>query len=171
SLSSLRLLLRRLPGCTLFPYTTLFRSVVKAAGGVNGMAASFGNGVPGSLMREVSVGFDCTRASAILSSLQTNYSFITVLYTKCSSACWAAAALRSCAPVPRSASSSLPAMRKGAMTRRLDLTMLLLLTFSTGMVDAIGYLGFDKVFTGNMTGNVVILGMGLAGADGVPVLR
>lgn len=62
-------------------------------------------------------------------------------------------------------------MRKGAMTRRLDLAMLLLLTFSTGMVDAIGYLGFDKVFTGNMTGNVVILGMGLAGADGVPVLR
>ena len=57
------------------------------------------------------------------------------------------------------------------MTRRLDLAMLLLLTFSTGMVDAIGYLGFDKVFTGNMTGNVVILGMGLAGADGVPVLR
>src|SRR5699024_11738074 len=56
--------------------------VVKAAGGVNGMAASFGNGVSGSLMREVSVGFDCTRASAILSSLQTNYSFITVLYTK-----------------------------------------------------------------------------------------
>src|SRR5699024_1866725 len=81
------------------------------------------------------------------------------------------AALRSCVPVPRSASSSLPAMRKDAMTRRLDLAMLLLLTFSTGMVDAIGYLGFDKVFTGNMTGNVVILGMGLAGADGVPVLR
>ena len=57
------------------------------------------------------------------------------------------------------------------MTRRLDLAMLLVLTFSTGMVDAIGYLGFDKVFTGNMTGNVVILGMGLAGAEGVPVLR
>jgi uncharacterized membrane protein YoaK (UPF0700 family) len=57
------------------------------------------------------------------------------------------------------------------MTRRLDLAMLLLLTFSTGMVDAIGYLGFDKVFTGNMTGNVVILGMGLTGAEGIPVLR
>lgn len=57
------------------------------------------------------------------------------------------------------------------MTRRLDLAMLLVLTFSTGMVDAIGYLGFDKVFTGNMTGNVVILGMGLAGAEDTPVLR
>ena len=57
------------------------------------------------------------------------------------------------------------------MTRRLDLAMLLVLTFSTGMVDAIGYLGFDKVFTGKMTGNVVILGMGLAGAEDTPVLR
>ncbi|WP_309133071.1 YoaK family protein [Brevibacterium sp.] len=57
------------------------------------------------------------------------------------------------------------------MDRRFDLAMLLVLTFSTGMVDAIGYLGFDKVFTGNMTGNVVILGMGLAGAEDVPVLR
>lgn len=45
---------------------------------------------------------------------------------------------------------------------------MLVLTFSTGMVDAIGYLGFDKVFTGNMTGNVVILGMGLAGAEDTP---
>ena len=57
------------------------------------------------------------------------------------------------------------------MNRKLDLAMLLILTFSTGMVDAIGYLGFDKVFTGNMTGNVVVLGMGLGGADNVPVLR
>lgn len=57
------------------------------------------------------------------------------------------------------------------MTRRLDLAMLLVLTFSTGMVDAIGYLGFDQVFTANMTGNVVILGMGLAGSEGLPVLR
>src|SRR5699024_1530375 len=30
---------------------------------------------------------------------------------------------------------------------------------------------FHKVFRGNMTGNVVILGMGLAGAEDVPVLR
>src|SRR5699024_7792672 len=60
------------------------------------------------------------------------------------------AALRSRVPVPRSASSSLPAMRKGAMTRRLELAMLLLLTFSTGMVDAIGYLGFVTVFLGNI---------------------
>lgn len=53
---------------------------------------------------------------------------------------------------------------------RFHLTLMLALTFSTGVVDAIGYLGLDRVFTGNMTGNVVILGMGLAGADGLPVV-
>lgn len=58
-----------------------------------------------------------------------------------------------------------------AMTRRRqDLTLLLMLalTFSTGIVDAVGYLGLDKVFAGNMTGNVVVLGMALAGADKLP---
>ncbi|TRW81743.1 DUF1275 domain-containing protein [Mycolicibacterium sp. 018/SC-01/001] len=44
------------------------------------------------------------------------------------------------------------------------------LTFVTGVVDAVGYLGLDRVFTGNMTGNIVILGMGVTGADGLPVL-
>ena len=43
------------------------------------------------------------------------------------------------------------------------------LTFVTGLLDAVGYLGLDRVFTGNMTGNVVILGMGLAGEDSLPV--
>ena len=47
---------------------------------------------------------------------------------------------------------------------------MLALTFSTGVIDAVGYLGLDKVFTGNMTGNVVILGMALAGADGLPII-
>lgn len=50
------------------------------------------------------------------------------------------------------------------------LGLMLALTFSTGIIDAVGYLGLDRVFTGNMTGNVVILGMGLAGADDLPVL-
>lgn len=48
--------------------------------------------------------------------------------------------------------------------------LLLVLTFSTGVADAVGYLGLDRVFTGNMTGNVVILGMGAAGADDLPVV-
>lgn len=53
---------------------------------------------------------------------------------------------------------------------RLHLALMLALTFSTGVIDAVGYLGLDRVFTGNMTGNVVILGMALTGADGLPVL-
>ncbi|TGD86897.1 DUF1275 domain-containing protein [Mycolicibacterium sp. CH28] len=46
---------------------------------------------------------------------------------------------------------------------------MLALTFVTGLLDAVGYLALDRVFTGNMTGNVVILGMGMAGEDQLPV--
>lgn len=52
----------------------------------------------------------------------------------------------------------------------LHLWLMLALTFTTGINDAVGYLGLDKVFTGNMTGNVVVLGMALAGGTGLPVL-
>jgi uncharacterized membrane protein YoaK (UPF0700 family) len=47
---------------------------------------------------------------------------------------------------------------------------LLALTFTTGLVDAASYLGLGKVFTANMTGNVVLLGFGVAGAGGLPVV-
>src|SRR3954447_14580470 len=53
---------------------------------------------------------------------------------------------------------------------KLHLGLMLALTFSTGMIDAVGYLGLDRVFTANMTGNVVILGMALTGADNLPVV-
>jgi len=52
----------------------------------------------------------------------------------------------------------------------LHLGLMLALTFSTGVIDAVGYLGLDRVFTGNMTGNVVILGMAIAGADDLPIV-
>lgn len=55
-------------------------------------------------------------------------------------------------------------------SRPAHLPLMLVLTFSTGIIDAIGYLGLDRVFTGNMTGNVVILGMALAGADDLPIV-
>ncbi len=55
-------------------------------------------------------------------------------------------------------------------TDRMHLSLMLVLTFTTGVIDAVGYLGFDKVFTGNMTGNVVILGMALAGGEDLPIL-
>ncbi len=54
-------------------------------------------------------------------------------------------------------------------TQRAHLALMLVLTFSTGVVDAVGYLGLDRVFTANMTGNVVILGMALTGAADLPV--
>ena len=43
------------------------------------------------------------------------------------------------------------------------------LTFITGMIDAVSYLGLGHVFVANMTGNVVFLGFGLAGAPGLSV--
>lgn len=43
------------------------------------------------------------------------------------------------------------------------------LTFVTGVLDTVGYLGLDRIFTGNMTGNIVILGMGMASEDDSPV--
>ena len=52
---------------------------------------------------------------------------------------------------------------------QLQLLLMLALTFSTGVSDAVGYLGLDRVFTGNMTGNVVILGMALAGAENLKI--
>jgi uncharacterized membrane protein YoaK (UPF0700 family) len=44
------------------------------------------------------------------------------------------------------------------------------LTFTTGLIDATSYLGLGHVFTANMTGNVVLLGFGLAGTGGLPVV-
>lgn len=47
---------------------------------------------------------------------------------------------------------------------------LLILTFTTGVVDAVSYLGLGHVFTANMTGNIVLLGFGIAGSGGLPVI-
>lgn len=45
------------------------------------------------------------------------------------------------------------------------------LTVATGLVDAVIYLALDHVFTGNMTGNVLFVGFGLAGPGEVPLLN
>jgi uncharacterized membrane protein YoaK (UPF0700 family) len=44
------------------------------------------------------------------------------------------------------------------------------LTFTTGLVDAASYLGLGRVFAANMTGNVVLLGFGIAGGAHLPVV-
>ena len=48
---------------------------------------------------------------------------------------------------------------------------LLVLTAATGAVDGVSYLALDRVFTGNMTGNVLFIGFGLVGVAGIPVLN
>ena len=48
---------------------------------------------------------------------------------------------------------------------------LLLLTASTGIIDAVSYLALDRVFTGNMTGNVLFIGFALVGVAGIPLLN
>jgi uncharacterized membrane protein YoaK (UPF0700 family) len=53
--------------------------------------------------------------------------------------------------------------------RHLRLWLMMVLTAVTGVLDAVGYLGLDRVFTGNMTGNVIVLGVGLASDEGLPV--
>ncbi len=58
----------------------------------------------------------------------------------------------------------------GASTERV-LVALLGLTFVTGIVDAISFIGLGHVFTANMTGNVVLLGFALAGATGLSITR
>ena len=63
------------------------------------------------------------------------------------------------------------ALMRGVTSLRHPLTRALLaLTFTTGLVDAVSYLALGRVFTANMTGNVVLLGFGIAGSGGLPVV-
>ncbi|RUR00918.1 YoaK family protein [Labedella endophytica] len=48
---------------------------------------------------------------------------------------------------------------------------LILLTAATGAIDAVSYLALDRVFTGNMTGNVLFIGFALVGVAGIPFLN
>ncbi len=63
-----------------------------------------------------------------------------------------------------------PTQSRAVRRRVTPLGLMLALTFTTGVVDAVGYLRLDQVFAGNMTGNVVILGMAAAGRTHLPVL-
>lgn len=47
--------------------------------------------------------------------------------------------------------------------------LLIVLSLTTGLVDAISVLGLGKVFTANMTGNIVFLGFAVAGTPGFTV--
>jgi uncharacterized membrane protein YoaK (UPF0700 family) len=49
--------------------------------------------------------------------------------------------------------------------------ILLAMTVVTGVVDAVSFLAMGRVFTANMTGNIVLLGFALAGARGLSISR
>jgi uncharacterized membrane protein YoaK (UPF0700 family) len=52
-----------------------------------------------------------------------------------------------------------------ALSRRVlpDPVLLTVLSFGTGFVDALTYLGLDHIFGANMTGNLILVGIGLTG--------
>lgn len=49
--------------------------------------------------------------------------------------------------------------------------LLAALAFAAGSVDALSYLGLGRVFTANMTGNTVLLGVAIAQGNGTEALR
>jgi uncharacterized membrane protein YoaK (UPF0700 family) len=56
------------------------------------------------------------------------------------------------------------------VSQRLTVTALLLLTFATGLVDAVSVLELGHVFVANMTGNVIFLGFWFVTDSGVDVI-
>jgi uncharacterized membrane protein YoaK (UPF0700 family) len=52
-----------------------------------------------------------------------------------------------------------------------DAPLLLALAFAAGSVDALSYLGLGRVFTANMTGNTVLLGVAVAEGGGSDAVR
>ncbi len=56
-------------------------------------------------------------------------------------------------------------MAPGPSTRTL-----LVLTFATGVIDAASFLALGQVFAAMQTGNVIFLGIGIAGVEGTPFL-
>ncbi len=49
--------------------------------------------------------------------------------------------------------------------------ILLVMTAVTGIVDAVSFLALGRVFTANMTGNIVFLGFAMGGAPGLSISR
>src|SRR5436853_7402762 len=62
-------------------------------------------------------------------------------------------------------------MASSPSTEKVIPYALLGMTAVTGLVDAVSYLALGRVFTANMTGNVVLLGFAVAGVPGLSVAR
>jgi uncharacterized membrane protein YoaK (UPF0700 family) len=56
------------------------------------------------------------------------------------------------------------------VSQRMTVTALLLLTFATGLIDAVSVLVLGHVFVANMTGNVIFLGFWFAPHSGVDMM-
>jgi len=63
-----------------------------------------------------------------------------------------------------------PANASAEAGHRQLIAVLQALTVLSGLVDAVCFLGLGRVFTANMTGNVVVLGFAAAGAPGFSVV-
>jgi uncharacterized membrane protein YoaK (UPF0700 family) len=67
-------------------------------------------------------------------------------------------------PQPRPAQTASGSASPAGLMR-----VLIALTLLSGLVDAVCYLGLGRVFTANMTGNVVVIGFAAAGAPGFSI--
>src|SRR5205823_3879352 len=75
------------------------------------------------------------------------------------------------AGAPALAGGALMAARPSAGSGNHSDLLLVALTFGSGAVDAISFLGLGRVFTANMTGNIVILGLAVGIRAGAEVVR
>jgi uncharacterized membrane protein YoaK (UPF0700 family) len=64
-----------------------------------------------------------------------------------------------------------PAATPNARQTKSLLLALMVLTFNTGLIDAVSYIGLGRVFVANMTGNVVLLAFAAAGVSGLSITR
>ncbi len=62
-------------------------------------------------------------------------------------------------------------MKNGSTTEKTMIYVLLGMTVVTGLVDAVSFLSLGRVFTANMTGNVVILAFATARVFGLSIAR
>jgi len=72
-------------------------------------------------------------------------------------------------PQPRPPETAAPGAGAGGRGLAGVMRALIALTVLSGVVDAVCYLGLGRVFTANMTGNVVVLGFAAAGAPGFSI--
>jgi uncharacterized membrane protein YoaK (UPF0700 family) len=59
----------------------------------------------------------------------------------------------------------------GPVPVKAPVGILLAMTAVTGIVDAVSFLALGRVFTANMTGNLVLIGFAFAGAPGLSISR